>query len=376
MQFLRGGSWGPPVRRRTWGLGAAVVIAAAAATGTAIAISSTAPATPAASEPPANTATVERGRLSDMVSQYGVLTFRARADGSPYTVVNQARGIYTQLPSDGDKVACGDVLYRVDENPVLLLCGTVPAYRTLHRGDAGDDVRQLNVNLHTLGHDAGFEIDPDDTAFTDKTEKALEVLQHGKGLDVTGALEVGDAVFLPESVRIGKVTAVLGGSAQAGAPILDATSDTPEVQMSLDPSQQDAVKAGDRAQITLPDNTVVTGTVDRLGNVASVPAGQNGSAPAATIPVYISLDTADAARGFDGAPVQVDITTAGVEDALSVPVTALVGKSGGGFAVEIVRADGRRDLVAVKLGLFDTAGGRVQVEGDLAEGDHVVVPSS
>ena len=56
-------------------------------------------------------------------------------------------------------------------------------------------------------------------------------------------------------------------------------------------------------------------------------------------------------------------------------MTALVGKSSGGFAVEVVRADGRRELVAVKLGLFDTAGGRVQVEGDLAEGDQVVVPS-
>jgi hypothetical protein len=41
-----------------------------------------------------------------------------------------------------------------------------------------------------------------------------------------------------------------------------------------------------------------------------------------------------------------------------------------------VRADGRRELVAVKLGLFDTAGGRVQVvQGDLRRGDRVVVPS-
>jgi hypothetical protein len=30
----------------------------------------------------------------------------------------------------------------------------------------------------------------------------------------------------------------------------------------------------------------------------------------------------------------------------------------------------------VKLGRFDTAGGRVQVEGDLRVGDRVVVPSS
>jgi hypothetical protein len=41
-----------------------------------------------------------------------------------------------------------------------------------------------------------------------------------------------------------------------------------------------------------------------------------------------------------------------------------------------VRGDGRRELVAVKLGLFDTASGRVQVEGDVREGDRVVVPSS
>jgi Putative peptidoglycan binding domain len=364
------------VRRRTWALAAAVALAAAAATGGVLAMSSADHATPPASEPPPNTATVERGPLSNMVSAYGTLTFRARADGSPYTVVNQARGIYTELPSAGIKVACGDVLYRVDENPVLLLCGTVPAYRSLQRGVVGDDVRQLNMNLHILGDDAGLEINPDDTAFTDKTQKALEVLQHSKGLDVTGALEIGDAVFLPESVRIGTVTAMLGGSAQPGAPILDATSDTPEVLVGLDPSQQGAVKAGERAHVTLPGNALVTARVDRLGNVASVAAGQDGSALAASIPVYIRLDDPDAVRGFDAAPVRVDITTEGVADVLSVPVTALVGKSGGGFALEVVRSDGRRELIAVKLGLFDTAGGRVEVEGELVEGDQVVVPSS
>jgi multidrug efflux pump subunit AcrA (membrane-fusion protein) len=71
----------------------------------------------------------------------------------------------------------------------------------------------------------------------------------------------------------------------------------------------------------------------------------------------------------------VDITTRGVDDALSVPVTALVGKSGGGFAVAVVRAGGRRELVAVKVGLFDAAGGRVQVDGGVRAGDRVAVPS-
>jgi peptidoglycan hydrolase-like protein with peptidoglycan-binding domain len=310
-----------------------------------------------------------------MVSVYGILTFRARPDGSPYSVINQARGTYTELPDDGEKRECADVLYRVDENPVLLLCGMIPAYRNLHSGDVGEDVRQLNQNLHKLGYDAGIVIDPDDSAFTGKTEKALEVLQHDKGISVTGELRFGDAVFLPEPARIAKVTGELGGSAQPGVQVLNATSDTPEVQVALDPSQQGEVKEGDATQITLPGNKSVTGKVDRLGRVAQVPAGPNQSTGAATIPAYISLDDPAEAGGFDAAPVQVDITTEGVENALSVPVTALVGKAGGGFAVEVVRAGGRRELVAVKLGLFDTAGGRVQVEGDLREGDQVVVPS-
>ena len=111
-------------------------------------MSSAEQATPAAQAPPANTAKVEQGELSAMVSLDGTLTYRARSDGSPYSAINQARGIYTKLPDEGDKVDCGDVLYRVDDDPVLLLCGTVPAYRDLRTGDTGKDVRQLNRNLH------------------------------------------------------------------------------------------------------------------------------------------------------------------------------------------------------------------------------------
>jgi hypothetical protein len=147
------------------------------------------------------------------------------------------------------------------------------------------------------------------------------------------------------------------------------------VQVALEPSQQGEVNTGDRAQITLPGNKTVTGQVDRLGRVAQVPAGQNTNVGDATIPAYISLDDPETARGLDRAPVLVKITTTELENALSVPVTALVGKSGGGFAVEVVRDSGRRELVAVRLGLFDTTAGRVQVEGDLDDGDHVVVPA-
>jgi hypothetical protein len=354
------------VRRKGRALIGAAVLVAVAATGGVVVLSGGEQATATAQAASADTATVQEGKLSAAVSQDGTLTYRARPDGSPFSAINHARGTYTELPEVGDKVDCGGVLYRVDNRPVLLLCGTVPAYRALHVGDAGPDVRQLNRNLHVRG--AG-------DAFTTKTENALEALQRRKGVHVTGSLALGDAVFLPEAVRIAKVTGQLGGSAQPGAQALNATSDTLHVQVNLDPSDQGQVKRGDRAQITLPGNTAVTGKVDGFGRVAEAPAGQGSNAADATIPTYISLDDPGKARGLDKAPVGVDITTAGVDSALSVPVTALVGKSGGGFAVEVVRAGGRRDLVAVRVGLFDTGGGRVQVEGDLHAGDRVAVPS-
>jgi peptidoglycan hydrolase-like protein with peptidoglycan-binding domain len=361
--------------RKSWVLAGAVLVALTV-TGGAVVMSSANQATPAAQEPAANTAKVERGELSDMVSLDGTLTYQARSDGSPYSVINQAGGTYTKLPDDGDRVDCGDVFYRLNDKPVLLLCGTVPAYRTLDTGDEGNDVRQLNRNLHKLGYDAdaGVDIDAGDDDFTWKTQRALEVLQHDQGFDVTGALALADAVFLPKSARISKVTGKLGGFAHPGGELAQATSDTLEVQVNLEASQQGEVKKGDRARITLPSNESVKGKVDRLGRVAES-AGKDDDAEGATIRAYISLDDPKKARGLDRAPVQVEITTKGMESALSVPVTAIVGKSGGGFAVEVVRAGGRRELVAVKLGLFDPAGGRVEVEGDVREGDQVVVPS-
>jgi hypothetical protein len=236
-------------------------------------------------------------------------------------VINQARGVYTQLPANGEKVGCGDVLYRVDDQPVLLLCGAVPAYRDLHRGQTGRDVRQLNRDLHVIGDH-----------FTLKTEKALEALQRSQGVRVTGALDLGALVFLPEPVRIAKLTAALGGAARPGAPVLTATSGTLHVQVSLDASQQGEVEKGDRAQITLPGNVAVSGRVEGFGRVAQAPAGPGSRPVDATIPTYLSLADPASARGLDQSPVEVEIATKGVENALSVPVTALVGKSGGGFA--------------------------------------------
>jgi hypothetical protein len=308
----------------------------------------------AAPAPPA-VATVTRGPLSSQVSDDGTLGYAARADGSPYTLVNQAAGVYTRLPAAGDVVRCGEVLYRVADEPVALLCGRTPAYRPLTAGLEGPDARQLERNLDDLGL------------------SGIAELQEALGVEATGTLELGSVVFAPGPLRIAEVAATPGAPARPGAPLGRATSTRRRVEVELGASQAAAVEAGDRVQLTLPDNRVTPGVVSYVGTVARA-AEEGGSA---TIPVSIRLRRPREVRGLEQAPVRVQITTAGVEDAFSVPVTALVARAGGGYAVETVGRGGARDIVPVELGLFDHGSGRVQVRGSgLSAGERVVVPAT
>ena len=254
-------------------------------------MSSAKQATAAGQEPSVRTATVERGKLSDQVSQSGILTYRAQLDGSPYTVFNQARGTYTKLPGERRPGRLRRRALPGQQQAGRAACAA-RRRRTgrCRRGATGPDVAELNANLVDLGYATHAQLDRSSDSFSAATASALGKLQGKLGEDQTGSLDLGQVVFLPESVRIATVTGELGASAQPGAQALSATSETLEVQLALDPSQQGEVKKGDRAQITLPSNTSVTGRVNRLGRVAQVPAGQNTGAGGATIPVYIGLD--------------------------------------------------------------------------------------
>ena len=77
-----------------------------------------------------------------------------------YNVINQAQGTYTALPSAGQVITQGQVLYQVNGSPVVLLRGSTPAYRTLSEGTyasdvTGADVAELNADLVALGYADG-----------------------------------------------------------------------------------------------------------------------------------------------------------------------------------------------------------------------------
>lgn len=289
--------------------------------------------------------------------------------------------MYTELPAAGQVIRRGQVLYQVSGNPVVLLYGQVPAYRTLSEGMSGTDVRQLNANLVALGYATRSELDPESDYFSAETAYALELYQNHLGITETGTLTLGQAAFLPTAARVTTVSAGLGAQAGPGGPVLQATSTVRQVSIALDASEQSYVKDGDKVVITLPGNQTTLGVVTSVGTVATTPPSSTGSSSTPTITVDVAPSDPAATGNFDQAPVQVSITTATVSSILIVPVNALValavkGEAGGGYAVEVVMPSGVHELVPVTTGLFDDAAGTVQVTGTgLHAGQHVVVPA-
>jgi hypothetical protein len=322
-------------------------------------------------------ATVTKRSLSQTTSVSGALGY-----AGSYTVPGQLTGTITALPGVGQVVDQGQVLYRVDGYPVVLLYGSTPAYRTLAEGAtaadlAGADVAELNQALVALGYASRANLDPSSDEFSWATKAGVEKLQAHLSVDQSGVLNLGQVVFLPTAARVTNVQATLGG--HAGAPVLTATSTTRQVSVNLNANRQSQVKTGDSVSITLPDGRTTPGAVASVGTVATTPAsaGSGGTDTAPTVAVTITPTRPQDTGSLDQAPVQVAITTATVADVLTVPVNALLALSGGGYAVEVADPDGTHHLVAVTLGIFDDAAGLVQVSGSgLTAGQHVVVPAS
>jgi len=310
--------------------------------------------------------TVIRENLSSQTPVNGTLGYAAS-----YTVRGQGSGTLTWLPSLGQVIRQGQALYRVDNGvPVVLLYGSVPAWRALTEGVTGADVTQLNHDLVNLGYANRSDISELGWDYYSwETGAAVQRLEEGLGVsNPSASLSLGSVVFEPEALRVSNVLGSLGGS--ASGPVLAATSDRRIVTVSLNTSQESQVKAGDAVTVTLPDGTNTPGTISSVGTVAS------GTGSNATIPVYVTLTRSSAAGSLDQAPVTVEITADSAPNVLAVPVDALLAQPDGGYAVEVIGAGNTRHLVPVTLGIFDDAAGMVQVTGTLAPGEHVVVPST
>jgi peptidoglycan hydrolase-like protein with peptidoglycan-binding domain len=273
--------------------------------------------------------------------------------------------------------------------------GSRPTWRTLKAGVAnGVDIRQLEENLLLLGYTREGDVidrhwDSDSTAAVKRWQKAA-------GVAVDGEVELGEVVFLPESIRVTEVQAKLGSGVGPGGTLMTATSNRRVVSLDLDATDVELINVGDAVSVELPDGTTVDGTVSTIGRVAESSQDQQGGT-ATTLPVTVSLDDPAAAGDLDHAPVTVTVVRDSRENVLTVPVNALLALIEGGYAVEVVDASSaspspsaaaaeaspaasiaptgpKTHLVRVEPGLFDK--GHVEITADgLEPGDLVVVPS-
>jgi Putative peptidoglycan binding domain len=281
-------------------------------------------------------------------------------EAEPVAATDDGTGALTSIVADGATVALGDVLYTVDDQPVVVLYGALPAWRTMSTAsDDGPDVRQLEESLFSLGYDPDSEITIDEE-YDDATSDAVRAWQADLGVEQTGEVTLGTVVFIPAASTVSSHAIEVGASVSDGTAILTIPSAGYQVVAEVPAELRSSVLPGSDVEIEGQP-----GAVSRLRSSTS-------DSGAAVVEAVIPLnEPIDGAPG--GAPVDVSVTVERAADVLAVPAEALVSRLDGSYALQVAR-EGDFSYVPVEVG--DSAGGWVAVESDeLSEGMSVTIPA-
>ena len=267
------------VRRRVWGhrrgwlAALALAVVAGVIVAAVLAAGSPSPTTAAgAAKTSSGAATVRRRNLVQTDTEAGTLSY-----AHPQTVYDRLSGTVTWLPSVGQVIQPGGVLYRVNGAPVLLMNGNTPAYRTLSAADSdGADVLELNRNLKNLGFNADGIIADD--VWQPGTTLGVELLQESLGETATGSLTLGHVVFLPGPQLISTVQGTLGATDNGGSSGQPASgsADPPAPQfVSLESSSgSTTTTTATTTTTTTPTTSTTTSTTPTTTTPSSSPPPQ------------------------------------------------------------------------------------------------------
>jgi hypothetical protein len=311
------------------------------------------------------TAEVTRRNLEEREELTGTLGF-----GEQTEVSLNGEGTITALPALGTIVDRGQTLVEVDGLAIPLWFGDRPLWRPLDvNATDGADIQEVETNLVALGYATSATLTVDDD-WTSATTTAVKKWQDALGRDKTGAIAPGDVVIQPGAVRIAAHPSPVGNP--AGGPVATVTTATRQVTVDLEATKQSLLTKDQPVKVELPDGKVLDASITSIGTVATAEESDDPRNPSEpTIEVTVSLADPAQAGNLDEAPVSVSVVTSAATDVLAVPVDALLALAEGGYAVDRTSGDG--GLVRVETGAF--ADGWVEITGDLAEGDEVVVPA-
>lgn len=306
--------------------------------------------------------------------------------GDAVSIVTRGSGVLTAVPATGSDLARGQVAFAIDEEPVVLLYGDLPAWRSLSTSSSdGPDVLQLELNLAALGYGADVTVDE---AFTSATAAALKALETAVGQsDPDGTLDPGEVVFSGGPIRVDdsltRGTTVSAGTGVITSALLERATDTvvdgvvsttstptQAVTFTIASSDQGTLAVGDAVTVVLADDRLADGVVSALSDTPR----RNGTGPSAdlVLDVTISITTIPDGGLIEG-PANVRVTNQVKNGLTMVPVRGLVALEGGGYAVSVADDAGVSHYVAVETGLFQD--GWVEVTGDVSPGDLVEVPA-
>lgn len=274
--------------------------------------------------------------------------------GAEWTIqpagVNRAAGVLTAVTvTYGQSVDAGAELFRVDERPVVIAEGDVPAYRDLGRGTSGSDVTQLQEFLAQLG----FYQDIADGRMGTATVAATKEWQRSIGVTASGVVRASDLVFvptLPARVALDAETMTLGAALAGGEPVISTLSSVPAFTAAVTDAQAGQIPVG-----TAVDIEPGADRAPWLARVDSYTTGGDGG----PVAVLAGLDDAVLcaeecevvpAQGRTVYSAQAQIVSP--IEGLVVPSAALVSSADGATAV--VTDNGTRvnvDVIATALGM-------------------------
>jgi hypothetical protein len=285
-----------------------------------------------------------------------------------------------ELAAPEGLVEDGSVLYVVDGLPITALVVESDADlvfdRELFEGVVdGDDVREVEEMLATLGYDARGDLDIDDE-FDEHTTEAIEDWK--EDLQDEWPEVVADGTFRPEDVVMIEPGTVIEGAKFAdqqyraqGAEVFETASSSFAriVTTRIDVADQGALVEGMDVTVEFPDGETVTGVVSAVAGSSTRDLTIPNAEPEFEVEITLAAVPASAER-FSELDVEVKIAEQIAEAVTVVPASALVVTSNG-YAVEVVEGSATQ-FVAVEPGLF--ADGFVEVDG-IGAGTAVVVPS-
>lgn len=280
--------------------------------------------------------------------------------GETFSLPGTATGTVTWVPDKGDVLAPGDLLYRTDDRPTYWTKAGVPMYRELSSDSEGGDVAQLQRYLIGEGFlEADFEVEG---KFNSATRTAVKEWQEDRGLKRSGRVDAAQLLFLPYDALRVESAPRLGDQASGG--VLDVTLSDLYVTIDVSGRKKDVFDDATEIRVETANGEIHTAGVE---SIKAQPSQDEFSEQEYRVRLTLADETAQ-----DTGQAGIEAVDILATDVLTVPARALIALVEGGFGVEVALDDTTTEYRAVEVGAF--AGGWVEITGDVAEGDLVVVP--